>query len=439
MNAENPTPQAAPEITIVADARQGELGEIERAVNAVVHTWWDEFGLEGEPRLTVEARPGVRVGVLVAGAPLHLSAWRWEQAVSVALGERRSMQSRQALSAPDWATQVWAEREAIRSTLAAEVTDSMLRAGSEEVLSSAGIVLPLLGPSAQTAFSSVAIELPSALARALTDLPKTDIEAEVAWLIPALAGRYGVNPPGVSLAISDRDAPVVRLRYGGRATPPMLLSSAEPKSLLAEVFQLAELETPLHLGIWVPDEPNPWATGLYDLPATADRVAKYLPSVCRRLVDEQATVMNEQQVVEAILRVLAAQPSSDGPGTELDATLLDAMEDRARLILGQAVLAHFTQEVSVELIEVGDLPVAGRTRAEIREDVFARRPDLVGLIEYGVLLVPGPIRRAVALAMRPMADTFRVASIDELLPSEPLKQRWAAIHAQESARQQVSG
>jgi hypothetical protein len=439
MNAENSATKNVPEITVVADAEPGELHEIEGAVSAVVHTWWAECGLEGEPQLVVEARPGAPVGVLAAGMPLHLSAWRWEQALSVALGERRSASSQLALSAPDRAMQIWTESESSRCALAAEVVDAMLRAGCDEVLATAGISQSLPQSDAQVAPRSVAIELPGALARALTELPQDEIAAQASALITVLASRYGVTLPGVALSISDRDTPVVRLRYAGRATPPFLLSFTEPKSLLADVMRLAEWESPLHLGLWVSDQPGPWATGLNDLPTTAGRVAQYLPNVSRRLVEEQATVMNEQHLVEAILRVFVEHPESNGNSTELDMALLDAMEDRARLILGEAVLAHFTQEVPVQLIRVEDVPIAGRTQAQIREDLFAQRPELVHLTDYAVLAVSSPIRRAVALAMRPLADTFRVASTDELQQtSAALHERWVAIDAQMSAAPQES-
>jgi hypothetical protein len=281
----------------------------------------------------------------------------------------------------------------------------------------------------------ILIELPRDLLQILCLLPATETREQLTDLFSNVARRYGVTPPPVRLTVAAWADPVLRLRFAGLATPAFLVNDGDPQALREELLGLLDLELPRHLDLWVSDDPDPWTTRLFDLPRTADMVASHLPALRRRLVADGVSVVNDQVLVEAILRVLAGST----PETEVASmVLLDGMEDQARVSLGPAVLDPMTMDYAPQIIDIGDLVVRGRSPGEIRQEVLAGHPELTTTLAPVVLRVSGSIRREVARAMRAMSDTISVASAEELQINVAMWERWATTAGYQESQVEVT-
>ena len=485
------TASAAPpagQLTVVVSAPPEQVGAITRAVDLVLATWWSELGAAARPPWNlrrVDSEECVRV--FVGELPLRMSARRWEQAVTVALGRPRQPEELM-VGWPEWVEQVWRQTPTARERIAAGAVDGMLRAGSSEILSLVGGLdehgrRNLLAGRAPGSGSPSADWLPSdepivveAEFAALRELTRDMAVAKslADQLVSTVTRRYGVQVPGFRFGrTTPQDGPAVRFRFGGVATPAHLLPPAgtvavrvprfrslddpvagtvidpltgERRILVSEgsraatsefdvvdrmawLANLMTSEASLRLALWAPNTVSPWFIGLGDLPKTAEQVLRFLPEVLRRLAADRAFIGNEQPVVEAVLRVLVrAQHRGDPPpdGSSPEAPLVEEMEVEARGALGSGVLADLTHHGRIPIIDVDARLVHDRL-GETREAVLGRHPQLNETVGPVVLRVPGDARRGLAEAMRPLADVVHVVGSGEFEVTDALARRWQEI------------
>lgn len=174
---------------------------------------------------------------------------------------------------------------------------------------------------------------------------------------------------------------------------------------------LAEMAT--RLPLWAPTGD---ALGLDQLGQFEGLPMQAISAAVRHLLASRVSLQSDARMKEAAILLAAARLSA-----------IDQIEAGLRALLGRAVVPPTARTTGVVVVEIDEALATAATVAGSIEILVKARPELLTATSDLIVTVPHPLRRAVELLVRPLADVVVVVSDAEYaqMPIAPTKMTFA--------------